>query len=73
MFAGSRTDAGRDALVAGGKAGFDRWLASLFAAMPEGVSADPLIGRGGVPGQAPDAVGLCGPVGRGPKHRQRSG
>ncbi len=39
----TRTDAGRQAMVAEGKTGFDRWLATLFATVPDGVSADPLI------------------------------
>ena len=36
-------EAGREALIAGGKAGFERWLATAFAAVPAGVSTDPLI------------------------------
>jgi hypothetical protein len=57
------TDSGRQALVAEGKARFDRWLATLFATVPEGVSNEPLV----------DAPGLRGAVGRRQEHRQRIG
>jgi hypothetical protein len=36
-------DAGRRALLTGGRIGVNRWLAEVFAAVPESVSADPLI------------------------------
>ena len=36
-------EAGRRALIADGKAGFERWLATTFATVPEGVATDPLI------------------------------
>lgn len=44
---GARIDAGRRALLSEGKAGLDRWLASVFADVPAGVSTDPLIGLAG--------------------------
>lgn len=37
-------DTGRRALLAGGKAGLERWLGDLFADVPEGRSTDPLLG-----------------------------
>jgi hypothetical protein len=37
------TEAGRQAVLRGGKAGFERWLGSVIAKTPEGVSTDPLI------------------------------
>ena len=37
-------EAGRQALLAGGKAGVDRWLAELIPQAPAGVPADPLVG-----------------------------
>ena len=40
----AHTDAGRRALLAGGKAGVDRWLAELIPLAPAGVSAEPLVG-----------------------------
>ena len=40
----THTDAGRRALLAGGKAGVDRWLAELIPLAPAGVSAQPLVG-----------------------------
>ncbi len=41
--AGVQTKAGRESLLAGGKAGLERWLAAAFAAVPEGRSTDPLV------------------------------
>lgn len=38
-----QTEAGRVALLADGKAGFERWLARAWVAVPAGVSSDPLI------------------------------
>ena len=40
----AHTEAGRRALLAGGKAGVDRWLADLIPLAPAGVSAQPLVG-----------------------------
>jgi hypothetical protein len=40
---GAQTKAGRESLLAGGKAGLERWLTTAFAAVPEGRSTDPLI------------------------------
>ena len=40
----AHTDAGRHTLLAGGKAGVDRWLAELIPLAPAGVSAEPLVG-----------------------------
>ena len=37
-------EAGRMALLSGGKVGVDRWLATLFPLAPVGVSAEPLVG-----------------------------
>ena len=37
-------EAGRQALLAGGKAGVDRWLANLILLAPAGVSVAPLVG-----------------------------
>jgi hypothetical protein len=42
--AAARTDAGRAALLAGGKPGLERWLAGVFPEVPAGGTADPLIG-----------------------------
>jgi hypothetical protein len=39
----TQTHAGRSALLAAGKVGLERWLASAFAAVPAGRSTDPLI------------------------------
>jgi hypothetical protein len=39
----THTEAARQALVTAGKAGFERWLASVFPAVPEGVATDPLM------------------------------
>jgi len=36
-------EAGRQALLAGGKPGLERWLGTLFAQVPAGVSPDPLL------------------------------
>jgi hypothetical protein len=41
--AAARIDAGRAALLAGGKPGLDRWLAGVFAEVPAGGTTDPLI------------------------------
>jgi hypothetical protein len=40
----SPANAGRDALLADGKPGLERWLGVAFAAVPAGTSSDPLIG-----------------------------
>jgi hypothetical protein len=40
----ARIEAGRQALLAEGKAGVDRWLAREFPEVPAGVATDPLIG-----------------------------
>ena len=41
----AHTEAGRQALLASGKAGVDRWLATLFPLVPVGVAAAaPLVG-----------------------------
>ncbi len=37
-------EAGRQALLARGKPGLERWLGDLFAEAPEGVPTDPLVG-----------------------------
>ena len=39
----TQAQAGRAALLANGKVGLERWLAQVFAAVPEGSGADPLI------------------------------
>jgi hypothetical protein len=39
----AQLDAGRTALVAEGKAGWERWLAAAFDQVPSGVSTDPLL------------------------------
>jgi hypothetical protein len=39
----AQLDAGRSALLAGGKAGVERWLGAAFGAVPLGVSTDPLL------------------------------
>jgi hypothetical protein len=41
--ASTQTKTGREALLAAGKVGLERWIAGAFAAVPEGRSADPLI------------------------------
>lgn len=42
--AASRVEAGRNALLSGGKPGLERWLAQVFTEAPAGTSADPLLG-----------------------------
>ena len=54
------TDAGRQALVAEGKAGFDRWLATPFAEVPEGVTAGPLIAAAAYLAKHPMCLGYAG-------------
>jgi len=55
-----RIDAGRDALVAGGKAGFERWLAGQFPEIPAGASADPLLDLAGYLGKHPTRLDYAG-------------
>lgn len=38
-----RIAAGREALLSGGKGGFERWLGEAFAQVPPGVGTDPLL------------------------------
>ena len=40
----ARLESGRAALLAGGKAGLERWLGEAFAEVPEGVDPEPLVG-----------------------------
>ena len=41
--AAAQLDAGRSALLSGGKAGLERWLGEAFGAVPAGGSTDPLL------------------------------
>lgn len=50
---GTRTEGGREALLAGGKAGLQQWPAGALAAVPEGSCADPLIDLAGYAAKRP--------------------
>ncbi len=55
----THAEAGRRALVAGGKTGVERWLATAFAAVPEGVSTDPLLGLAAYLAKHPTRLGYA--------------
>lgn len=58
--AAARAAAGRDALLAGGKAGFEQWLARQFSEIPAGVSVDPLLDLAAYLGKHPTRLGYAG-------------
>lgn len=56
----AHAEAGRRALLAGGKAGVDRWLADLIPRAPAGVSAEPLVGVSAYLAKHPTHVDYAG-------------
>jgi hypothetical protein len=52
----TQTAAGRAALLTDGKAGLERWLAGVFASVPEGCSTDPLIELAGYVAKHPSRL-----------------
>lgn len=58
--AAGHTDAGRRALLAGGKSGVEAWLGSAFASVPAGVSTGPLLGLAGYLGKHPTRLDYAG-------------
>lgn len=56
----SRLETGRAALLAGGKAGLERWLGDAFAEVPEGVDPEPLVGLAAYFAQHPTRLDYAG-------------
>lgn len=56
----THTEAARQALLADGKAGFERWLAAASAAVPDGVAPDPLIAAAAYLAKHPTRLGYAG-------------
>lgn len=55
----SQWDAGRAALLAGGKAGLERWIGEAFAAVPAGASTEPLLELAGYMAKHPTRLGYA--------------
>jgi hypothetical protein len=55
----AQLDAGRAALLAGGKAGVERWLGAAFGAVPTGVSTDPLLSAAAYFAKHPTRLGYA--------------
>ena len=58
--AAAQLGAGRAALLAGGKAGVERWLGEAFGAVPAGASADPLLEAAAYFAKHPTRLGYAG-------------
>ena len=58
--AAAHTEAGRRALLAGGEAGVDAWLATRIPQAPAGVSAEPLVGVAAYSANHPTRLGYAG-------------
>jgi hypothetical protein len=50
-------EAGREALLSGGKAGLERWVGEAFAAVPAGCATDPLLELAGYAAKHPTRLG----------------
>jgi len=55
-----RLDAGRAALLGGGKAGIEAWIGAAMAAVPAGVSTDPLLALAAYLANHPGHLGYAG-------------
>src|SRR5207248_8011537 len=53
----SQLEAGRAALLSGGKAGVEGWIGAAFAAAPAGASTEPLLGLAGYLAKHPTRLG----------------
>lgn len=60
-----RRSEGMAALLAGGKAGIERWIGASIAAVPEGRSTDPLLGLAGYLANHPTHLDYAGRLSRG--------
>lgn len=58
--AARRIATGRRALLSGGKAGIENWIADGFGGLPVGASGDPLIGLAAYLGKHPTRLGYAG-------------
>jgi hypothetical protein len=59
MATARQLEAGREALLSGGKAGLERWVGEALAAVPAGAATDPLLGLAGYMAKHPTRLGYA--------------